>query len=61
MTTCTPWRCVPGSSDGRPTGEDRIVQADQRQVWVLTKPGHGEVKKLLEPTGIRVSALREEM
>ncbi|CQR59494.1 replication-relaxation family protein [Streptomyces leeuwenhoekii] len=36
------------------------VQEDQRQVWVLTKRGHGEAKKLLEPKGIRVSALREK-
>jgi hypothetical protein len=36
------------------------VQEDQRQVWVLTKRGHGEAKKLLEPKGIRISALREE-
>ncbi|MCY0921107.1 hypothetical protein OS965_23460 [Streptomyces sp. H27-G5] len=36
------------------------VRADQRQVWVLTKRGHSEAKKLLEPKGIRVSALREE-
>ncbi|MDX5564404.1 replication-relaxation family protein [Streptomyces sp. ID05-04B] len=36
------------------------VREDQRQVWVLTKRGHGEAKKLLEPKGIRVSALREE-
>ncbi|MFE3931880.1 replication-relaxation family protein [Streptomyces sp. YIM B13508] len=37
-----------------------LVREDQRQVWVLTKRGHGEAKKLLEPKGIRVSALREE-
>ncbi|MGA5171039.1 MULTISPECIES: hypothetical protein [Streptomyces] len=37
-----------------------LVREDQRQVWVLTRRGHGEAKKLLEPTGIRVSALREE-
>ncbi|MFF6881319.1 hypothetical protein ACFY9S_39405 [Streptomyces sp. NPDC012474] len=36
------------------------VQEDQRQVWVLTRRGHGEAKKLLEPKGIRVSVLREE-
>ncbi|WP_222514852.1 replication-relaxation family protein [Streptomyces salinarius] len=36
------------------------VRDDQRQVWVLTKRGHGEAKKLLEPKGIRVSALREK-
>ncbi|MFJ3762549.1 hypothetical protein [Streptomyces sp. NPDC090080] len=36
------------------------VRDDQRQVWVLTKRGHGEAKQLLEPKGIRVSALREE-
>ncbi|WP_435600577.1 replication-relaxation family protein [Streptomyces sp. C10-9-1] len=36
------------------------VREDQRQVWVLTKRGHGEAKKLLEPKGIRLSALREE-
>ncbi|KMS78054.1 hypothetical protein ACH49_18000 [Streptomyces leeuwenhoekii] len=36
------------------------VREDQRQVWVLTKRGHGEAKKLLEPKGIRVSALREK-
>ncbi|MCF2434308.1 hypothetical protein LV779_02700 [Streptomyces thinghirensis] len=27
------------------------VQEDQRQVWVLTKRGHGEAKQLLEPKG----------
>ncbi len=27
------------------------VREDQRQVWVLTKRGHGEAKKLLEPKG----------
>ncbi|AEY86838.1 hypothetical protein SHJG_8851 [Streptomyces hygroscopicus subsp. jinggangensis 5008] len=37
-----------------------LVREDQRQVWVLTKRGHGEAKKLLESKGIRVSALREE-
>jgi hypothetical protein len=37
-----------------------LVREDQRQVWVLTKRGHGEAKRLLEPKGIRVSALREE-
>ncbi|KUN16262.1 hypothetical protein AQJ11_39890 [Streptomyces corchorusii] len=37
-----------------------LVREDQQQVWVLTKRGHGEAKKLLEPKGIRVSALREE-
>ncbi|MEU8294609.1 replication-relaxation family protein [Streptomyces pseudogriseolus] len=37
-----------------------LVREDQRQVWVLTKRGHGEAKKLLEPKGIRISALREE-
>ncbi|GGK31562.1 hypothetical protein GCM10011583_74270 [Streptomyces camponoticapitis] len=37
-----------------------LVREDQRQVWVLTRRGHGESKKLLEPKGIRVSALREE-
>ncbi|MDQ0904785.1 hypothetical protein QFZ22_000770 [Streptomyces canus] len=37
-----------------------MVQDDQRQVWVLTKRGHREGKKLLEPKGIRVSVLREE-
>ncbi|MFB6999355.1 replication-relaxation family protein [Streptomyces virginiae] len=36
------------------------VQEDQRQVWVLTKRGHGEAKQLLEPKGIRLSVLREE-
>jgi hypothetical protein len=36
------------------------VQDDQRQVWVLTKRGHREAKKLLEPKGIRVSVLRKE-
>ncbi|EYT77947.1 hypothetical protein CF54_40060 [Streptomyces sp. Tu 6176] len=36
------------------------VQEDQRQVWVLTKRGHGEAKQLLEPKGIRVSALRRQ-
>ncbi|MEU4359311.1 hypothetical protein [Streptomyces virginiae] len=35
------------------------VQEDQRQVWVLTKRGHSEAKRLLEPKGIRVSVLRE--
>ncbi|MFD6469598.1 hypothetical protein [Streptomyces goshikiensis] len=37
-----------------------LVREDQRQVWVLTKRGHGEAKQLLEPEGIRVSALREK-
>ncbi|MCX5387521.1 replication-relaxation family protein [Streptomyces sp. NBC_00083] len=37
-----------------------LVRDDQRQVWVLTKRGHGEAKQLLEPKGIRVSALREK-
>ncbi|WP_347359833.1 replication-relaxation family protein [Streptomyces sp. 150FB] len=37
-----------------------LVREDQRQVWVLTRRGHGEAKQLLEPKGIRVSALREE-
>ncbi|WP_244312118.1 replication-relaxation family protein [Streptomyces griseofuscus] len=32
----------------------------QRQVWVLTKRGHGEAKQLLEPKGIRVSVLRKQ-
>ncbi|MFJ7593328.1 replication-relaxation family protein [Streptomyces sp. NPDC097617] len=36
------------------------VREDQRQVWALTRRGHGEAKKLLEPKGIRVSALREK-
>ncbi|WP_432008041.1 replication-relaxation family protein [Streptomyces parvus] len=36
------------------------VQEDQRQVWVLTKRGHNEAKKLLEPKGIRVSVLRKQ-
>ncbi|MEU2732548.1 replication-relaxation family protein [Streptomyces griseoviridis] len=36
------------------------VQEDQRQVWVLTKRGHGEAKQLLEPKGIRVSVLRKQ-
>ncbi|MEU0992253.1 replication-relaxation family protein [Streptomyces sp. NPDC005953] len=36
------------------------VRKDQRQVWVLTKRGHAEAKRLLEPKGIRVSALREK-
>ncbi|WP_435192092.1 replication-relaxation family protein [Streptomyces sp. bgisy126] len=36
------------------------VREDQRQVWVLTKRGHDEAKLLLEPKGIRVSALREK-
>ncbi|MCF3105351.1 replication-relaxation family protein [Streptomyces roseoverticillatus] len=36
------------------------VQDDQRQVWVLTARGHREAKKLLEPKGIRISALRKE-
>ncbi|MGW4549944.1 replication-relaxation family protein [Streptomyces violaceorubidus] len=36
------------------------VQEDQRQVWVLTKRGHSEAKKLLEPKGIRVSVLRKQ-
>ncbi len=36
------------------------VQEDQRQVWVLTKRGHREAKQLLEPKGIRVSALRKQ-
>ena len=29
-------------------------------MWVLTKRGHGEAKKLLEPKDLRVPALREE-
>ncbi|GAA3386790.1 hypothetical protein [Streptomyces roseoviridis] len=37
-----------------------LVREDQRQVWVLTRRGHGEAKKLLEPKGISISALREE-
>ncbi|WP_306324777.1 hypothetical protein [Streptomyces venezuelae] len=37
-----------------------LVREDQRQVWVLTKRGHDEAKLLLEPKGIRVSALREK-
>ncbi|MET9017026.1 replication-relaxation family protein [Streptomyces olivaceoviridis] len=37
-----------------------LVREDQQQVWVLTKRGHGEAKKLLEPKGIRVSALRKQ-
>ncbi|PLW72143.1 hypothetical protein C0036_14160 [Streptomyces sp. DJ] len=37
-----------------------LAREDQRQVWVLTKRGHSEAKKLLEPKGIRISALREE-
>ncbi|MEU2119538.1 hypothetical protein ABZ567_28735 [Streptomyces sp. NPDC016459] len=37
-----------------------LVREDQRQVWVLTKRGHVEAKRLLAPKGIRVSALREE-
>ncbi|MFI2913908.1 replication-relaxation family protein [Streptomyces sp. PDY-4] len=36
------------------------VQEDQRQVWVLTAKGHREAKQLLEPKGIRVSALRKQ-
>ncbi|TBO58158.1 hypothetical protein EYS09_18895 [Streptomyces kasugaensis] len=36
------------------------VQEDQRQVWVLTRRGHGEAKQLLEPKGIRVSVLRKQ-
>ncbi|GAA2264875.1 hypothetical protein GCM10010232_66330 [Streptomyces amakusaensis] len=36
------------------------VREDQRQVWVLTKRGHVEAKRLLEPKGIRVSALRKQ-
>ncbi|MEU3595207.1 replication-relaxation family protein [Streptomyces filamentosus] len=36
------------------------VREDQRQVWVLTKRGHDEAKLLLEPKGIRLSALREK-
>ncbi|MFE7430206.1 hypothetical protein [Streptomyces sp. NPDC057545] len=36
------------------------VREDQRQVWVLTKRGHGEARQLLEPKGIRVSALRKQ-
>ncbi|WP_328946926.1 hypothetical protein OG259_41095 [Streptomyces sp. NBC_00250] len=35
------------------------VQEDQRQVWVLTRRGHGEAKKLLEPKGIRVAVRRK--
>ncbi|MGW9047302.1 hypothetical protein ACWGQL_32830 [Streptomyces lydicus] len=34
-------------------------QYDQRQVWVLSARGHREAKKLLEPKGIRISALRK--
>ncbi|MEU7282505.1 hypothetical protein AB0A69_27575 [Streptomyces sp. NPDC045431] len=37
-----------------------LVREDQRQVWVLTRRGHGEAQKLPEPKGIRISALREE-
>lgn len=37
-----------------------LVREDQRQVWVLTRRGHGEARQLLEPKGIRVSALRQE-
>ncbi|MGP3974298.1 replication-relaxation family protein [Streptomyces sp. 8N114] len=36
------------------------VQDDQRQVWVLTARGHREAKRLLQPEGIRLSALRKE-
>ncbi|MFF9345164.1 replication-relaxation family protein [Streptomyces sp. NPDC014773] len=36
------------------------VRKDRRQVWVLTKRGHDEAKLLLEPMGIRLSALREK-
>jgi hypothetical protein len=36
------------------------VQDDQRQVWVLTARGHREAKQLLEPKGIRISALRKQ-
>ena len=36
------------------------VQNDQWQIWVLTERGHREAKQLLEPKGIRVSALRKE-
>ncbi|MEV0281307.1 hypothetical protein AB0I22_33665 [Streptomyces sp. NPDC050610] len=36
------------------------VQEDQRQVRVLTMPGHGEAKQLLEPKGVRVSVLRKQ-
>ncbi|GAB1339871.1 hypothetical protein ACE1SV_64610 [Streptomyces sp. E-15] len=36
------------------------VQEDQRRVWVLTRRGHSEAKQLLEPKGIRVSALRKQ-
>ncbi|MEW2623667.1 replication-relaxation family protein [Streptomyces sp. NPDC048106] len=36
------------------------VREDQRQVWVLTKRGHGEARKLLAPKGIRVSVLRRQ-
>lgn len=36
------------------------VREDQRQVWVLTRRGHGEAKQLLEPKGIRISALRKQ-
>ncbi|GGM26457.1 hypothetical protein GCM10010129_83690 [Streptomyces fumigatiscleroticus] len=36
------------------------VQDDHRQVWVLTARGHREARQLLEPYGIRISALRKE-
>ncbi|MGP3978937.1 replication-relaxation family protein [Streptomyces sp. 8N114] len=36
------------------------VQDDQRQVWVLTARGHREAKRLLQPEGIRLSALRKQ-
>ncbi|WP_435192117.1 hypothetical protein [Streptomyces sp. bgisy126] len=37
-----------------------LAREDQRQMWVLTKRGNAEAKQLLEPKGIRISALREE-
>ncbi|MFF5547967.1 hypothetical protein [Streptomyces olivaceoviridis] len=36
------------------------VREDQRQVWVLTARGHREAKRILEPSGIRVSVLRKQ-
>jgi hypothetical protein len=36
------------------------VQEDQWRVWTLTKRGHGEAKKPLEPKGIRIPVLRKQ-
>ncbi|MFE4061175.1 hypothetical protein ACFXP3_33610 [Streptomyces sp. NPDC059096] len=55
------WKLTrPGNKHDRLTRDNLLDLEDQRQVWVLTKRGHGEAKQLLEPKGIRVSALREK-